>query len=75
MSGDFFHQLGIPDPDCNLECGGGSQAEQTASIMIKFEIDLLNFIYVFINLHNIFKNCIDFKGKCIIILEKYDYNT
>ena len=42
MSGDFFHQLGIPDPDCNLECGGGSQAEQTASIMIKFEIDLLN---------------------------------
>ena len=42
MSGDFFHQLGIPDPDCNLACGGGTQAEQTASIMIKFEIDLLN---------------------------------
>ncbi len=42
MSGDFFHQLGIPDPDCNLECGGGTHAEQTASIMVKFEIDLFN---------------------------------
>ena len=40
MSGDFFEQLGIPDPDANLECGGGSQAEQTAAIMVKFEKDL-----------------------------------
>ncbi len=40
MSGDFFEQLGIPDPDINLECGGGSQAEQTAAIMIKFEREL-----------------------------------
>jgi len=40
MSGDFFEQLGIPDPDSNLECGGGSQAEQTAAIMVKFEKDL-----------------------------------
>ena len=38
MSGDFFEQLGIPDPDANLECGGGSHAEQTAAIMIKFYI-------------------------------------
>ena len=41
MSGDFFEQLGIPLPDVNLECGGGSQAEQTAAIMIKFEKELL----------------------------------
>jgi len=41
MSGDFFEQLGIPDPDANLECGGGSQAEQTAAIMIRFEKELI----------------------------------
>jgi UDP-N-acetylglucosamine 2-epimerase (non-hydrolysing) len=40
MSGDFFNQLGIPEPDVNLECGGGSQAEQTAAIMMKFEKEL-----------------------------------
>jgi UDP-N-acetylglucosamine 2-epimerase (non-hydrolysing) len=37
MSGDFFEQLGIPDPDVNLEAGGGTQAEQTAAIMIRYE--------------------------------------
>jgi UDP-N-acetylglucosamine 2-epimerase (non-hydrolysing) len=42
MSGDFFEQLGIPMPDANLACGGGSQAEQTAAIMIKFEKELLD---------------------------------
>lgn len=42
MSADFFLQLGIPDPDCNLECGGGTQAEQTAAIMVKFETELLS---------------------------------
>lgn len=41
MSGDFFDQLGIPVPDANLECGSGSQAEQTAAIMIKFEKELI----------------------------------
>lgn len=40
MSGDFFEQLGIPEPDANLEAGGGSQAEQTAAIMIRFENEL-----------------------------------
>lgn len=40
MSDSFFEQLGIPYPHSNLECGGGSQAEQTASIMIKFEKEL-----------------------------------
>ena len=34
MSGSFFEQLGIPLPDINLEGGGGTQAEQTAKIMI-----------------------------------------
>ncbi|WP_057940428.1 non-hydrolyzing UDP-N-acetylglucosamine 2-epimerase [Algoriphagus resistens] len=41
MSGDFFEQLNIPDPDENLGGGGGTQAEQTASIMIAFEKELL----------------------------------
>ena len=43
MSGGFFEQLGIPNPDANLECGGGTQAEQTAAIMIKFEKELIEF--------------------------------
>ena len=37
MSGSFFEQLGIPLPDINLEAGGGSQAEQTAKIMMGYE--------------------------------------
>jgi UDP-N-acetylglucosamine 2-epimerase (non-hydrolysing) len=37
MSGDFFEQLGIPEPDVNLECGSGTQAEQTAAIMTRYE--------------------------------------
>ncbi len=41
MSGDFFTQLGIPDPDLNLEAGGGSHAEQTGAIMIRYEKALL----------------------------------
>jgi UDP-N-acetylglucosamine 2-epimerase (non-hydrolysing) len=43
MSDTFFAQLGVPNPDINLKCGGGTQAEQTANIMIKFEEDLINF--------------------------------
>ena len=42
MSGDFFEQLEIPEPHANLESGGGSQAEQTANIMVRFEVELLN---------------------------------
>lgn len=42
MSGDFFEQLQIPEPHINLEAGGGSQAEQTAAIMISFERELEN---------------------------------
>lgn len=41
MSGTFFEELNIPQPDINLGCGGGSQAEQAAAIMVKFEQDLL----------------------------------
>jgi UDP-N-acetylglucosamine 2-epimerase (non-hydrolysing) len=41
MSGDFFEQLSIPEPDTNLGGGGGTQAEQTASIMIAFEKELM----------------------------------
>jgi len=37
MSGDFFSQLGIPEPDVNLEVGSGTQAEQTAGIMLGYE--------------------------------------
>ena len=37
MSDSFFEQLKIPKPDINLGCGGGTQAEQTASIMIGYE--------------------------------------
>jgi UDP-N-acetylglucosamine 2-epimerase (non-hydrolysing) len=40
MSGDFFDQLGIPNPDVNLEAGGGTQAEQTAAVLIGFEREL-----------------------------------
>ena len=37
MSDSFFEQLGIPQPEVNLGAGGGSQAEQTASIMVGYE--------------------------------------
>ena len=37
MSGSFFKQLDIPLPDFNLGAGGGTQAEQTAAIMIGYE--------------------------------------
>src|SRR5688500_6945541 len=37
MSGDFFVQLGIPEPHLNLEVGSGSQAEQAGAIMIRYE--------------------------------------
>ena len=42
MSGDFFEQLNIPEPDVNLNVGSGSQAEQTSAIMIGIENYLIN---------------------------------
>lgn len=41
MSDTFFEELNIPHPDANLECGGGTQAEQTAAIMVAFEKELM----------------------------------
>ena len=37
MSDVFFEELGIPQPDHHLGAGGGSQAEQTAKVMVAFE--------------------------------------
>lgn len=41
LSKIFFQELGLPEPDVNLGAGSGSQAEQTAKIMIEFEKDLI----------------------------------
>lgn len=41
MSGEFFAQLGIPEPDVNLGVGSGTQAEQTGAIMQGYERLLL----------------------------------
>ncbi|MBQ3709538.1 MAG: UDP-N-acetylglucosamine 2-epimerase (non-hydrolyzing) [Bacteroidales bacterium] len=41
MSGTFFEELDIPQPDINLGCGDGTQAEKTAAIMVSFEKDLM----------------------------------
>lgn len=37
MSDIFFQELGIREPDLNLEVGSGSHAYQTATIMLRFE--------------------------------------
>ena len=37
MSGTFFEQLKIPEPDVNLQAGSGSHATQTAAIMTRYE--------------------------------------
>lgn len=37
LSGSFFEQLQLPKPDINLGIGSGSQAEQTAAIMLAYE--------------------------------------
>jgi UDP-N-acetylglucosamine 2-epimerase (non-hydrolysing) len=42
MSGNFFSQLKIPAPHVNLGVGSGSQAEQTAAIMVSYERLLLS---------------------------------
>jgi UDP-N-acetylglucosamine 2-epimerase (non-hydrolysing) len=40
LSGNFFTELNIPLPDINLGVKSGTQAEQTAAIMIGFEKEL-----------------------------------
>ena len=37
MSGSFFNDLSLPDPDVDLGVGSGSHATQTAEIMKRFE--------------------------------------
>src|SRR5580704_4396537 len=37
MSAAFFRDLGIPEPDLNLEVGSGSHAVQTARVMERIE--------------------------------------
>ncbi|MEV0406278.1 UDP-N-acetylglucosamine 2-epimerase (non-hydrolyzing) [Actinoallomurus sp. NPDC050550] len=37
MSEVFFRELGLPEPDVNLEVGSGSHAVQTAAIMVALE--------------------------------------
>jgi len=37
MSGIFFEQLSIPEPDVNLGVGSGSHTWQTAQVMLSFE--------------------------------------
>ena len=41
LSDTFFKQLNIPEPNKNLGVGSGSQAEQTAKIMVEFEKELI----------------------------------
>lgn len=41
LSKVFFNELELPEPDVNLGAGSGTQAEQTARIMIEFEKDLV----------------------------------
>lgn len=42
MSDTFFKELSIPEPDVNLGSGSGTQAEQTAAIMVSFEKELMS---------------------------------
>src|SRR5713101_9826482 len=37
MAQVFFRDLGLPQPDRDLEVGSGTQAEQTATILTRFE--------------------------------------
>ncbi|HRE77830.1 MAG TPA: UDP-N-acetylglucosamine 2-epimerase (non-hydrolyzing) [Flavobacterium sp.] len=41
LSDTFFEELNIPKPDCNLDVKSGSQAVQTAAIMVAFEQELI----------------------------------
>jgi UDP-N-acetylglucosamine 2-epimerase (non-hydrolysing) len=41
LSGTFFEELNIPEPNANLEVKSGSQSIQTAAIMVGFEQELM----------------------------------
>ncbi len=42
MSGSFFRELRLPAPDVHLGSGSGSQAEQTAKVLTRYEAWLLS---------------------------------
>src|SRR5215813_12259056 len=42
MSGSFFRDLGMPEPDVHLDARGGTHAEQTARVMLAFESVLVS---------------------------------
>ncbi len=44
MSGVFFEELGLPDPDVCLGVGSGTHAVQTAETMKRFEAALLQYL-------------------------------
>jgi UDP-N-acetylglucosamine 2-epimerase (non-hydrolysing) len=41
MSDSFFRQLSLPAPDVHLEAGSGTQAEQTAKVLTRYEAWLM----------------------------------
>ena len=41
MSDVFFRDLGMPEPDVRLSCGGGTHGEQTAAVLVGVEKTLL----------------------------------
>jgi UDP-N-acetylglucosamine 2-epimerase (non-hydrolysing) len=43
LSGNFFADLNLPEPDVNLQVGSGSHAVQTAEIMMRIEPVLLDY--------------------------------
>jgi len=43
LSGNFFADLGLPQPDVNLQVGSGSHAVQTAEIMKRIEPVLVDY--------------------------------
>jgi UDP-N-acetylglucosamine 2-epimerase (non-hydrolysing) len=42
MSAGFFRDLGIPEPDVNLDVGSGSHGEQTAEVLRRIERELMD---------------------------------
>ena len=42
MSGVFFRELGLPEPDLHLGVGSGTHAEQTGKVMIAYEKVLMD---------------------------------
>ena len=41
MNDTFVKELNNPQPNASLGCGGGTQAEQTAAIVVAFEKELV----------------------------------